>query len=97
MPTCFEVKLCGTGPASCGPLDAPGTGNTLVYRDVPPEQCPGFILMTHAEIQSLKTLPDLSMAEANSLLTSILVLWAIAWGWRTIARQIKEKDDVQED
>ncbi|WP_148716828.1 hypothetical protein [Chitinolyticbacter meiyuanensis] len=98
MPTCALVKPCGTGPASCGPMDAPSTGNTLVLQDVPLDQCTGIVLITPSEYKLISANPFAALTPefAAQIVALCGLIWFLAAGMRDVIRFIKSKDSDDE-
>ncbi|MDR2239280.1 MAG: hypothetical protein LBE33_02440 [Zoogloeaceae bacterium] len=73
-------------------------GNGVQVTPFSPEDCSmqgGYIALTSEEYLSMgSAFPPLSIQEGALIGSFIWIAWAIAWGFRMLARQAEDFDDV---
>lgn len=76
--------------ATCTTLDV---NNYVVATTTPPEQCTGYLLVTYEEYSGLfNDLWQLSPEQGAEIAGHILMVLAIAWVFREVARFLKSSD-----
>lgn len=69
------------------------TNNQLVLTADTVDTCQGVIVLSPADFQKFNvTWGDFTLQDANVLLAAILGLWAVAWVFRVLIRQINQSD-----
>lgn len=73
--------------------------NLLKLTSTAVEQCQGVIVLSSADYAKFNaSWGDFTLQNANELLVAILGLWAVAWIYRVLIRQINQSEkDVEND
>ena len=73
-----------------------GDGSLLATTDAP-AACAGYLLVTPDEYSALQSVwQPLSISDGELLGGAVLLLWAIAWTYKVIARSIRDWDQQGE-
>lgn len=69
------------------------TDNHLQLTSDSVETCQGVIVLSGADYQKFNaSWGDLTLQDANLLLVAILGLWAVAWAFRVLIRQVQSEN-----
>ena len=75
-----------------------GAGNVLQLTADAIETCTGVIVLSPSDYQKFNESGfALTIEQSQSILTAVLVLWAIAYSFRLIVKTLKTDEDVKDD
>lgn len=55
--------------------------------------CTGYLLLTADEVTLLHAIPPLSIQDGATISGAIVGVWAVAWGFRAVARLFFQRDE----
>lgn len=62
----------------------------LILQSTSLEGCEGYVMMTAQEYAAAQWFPPLSVEDGTEIGVAIFVVWAIAFGFRMLRRQVEQ-------